>query len=147
METAYISAFSGLAGAIIGGLTSFGSTWFTQREQSRNTHRQAERAKLEALYDGFIHEAVRLFASAVSRQAEDPANLVALFALLSRMRLVSDRAVIAVAVRIEEHILETFLAPSLSTEEMRALVHNGAMKTLLAEFGEACRRDLAARAR
>jgi len=49
LNPAYISAFSALAGAIIGGLTAFATTWFTQREQLRSADRQAERAKMEAL--------------------------------------------------------------------------------------------------
>jgi hypothetical protein len=51
MNPAYISAFAALTGAIIGGLTSFATTWFTQRTQLRNAHREAKRAKLEALYN------------------------------------------------------------------------------------------------
>ena len=62
LNPAYISAFAALAGAAIGGLTSFGTAWLTQRAQLRNAHREAERAKLEALYNDFITEAARLFA-------------------------------------------------------------------------------------
>ena len=51
---AYLSAFAALAGAIIGGLTSFGTSWFTQRAQLRTAHREGERAKLEALYNDHI---------------------------------------------------------------------------------------------
>ena len=61
MDPAYISAFAALAGAIIGGLTSFGTSWFTQRAQLRTAHREGERAKLEALYNDFIAEAARLY--------------------------------------------------------------------------------------
>jgi hypothetical protein len=61
MNPAYISAFAALTGAIIGGLTSFATTWFTQRTQLRNAHREAKRAKLEALYNDFIAEASRIF--------------------------------------------------------------------------------------
>ena len=46
----YISAFAGLAGAIIGGLTSFATSWFTQ-QALRNAGRQAKAAKVEALYN------------------------------------------------------------------------------------------------
>jgi hypothetical protein len=56
VDPGYISAFSALAGAALGGLASFSTSWSTQRNQFRQAHRDAERAKLEALYDGFIVE-------------------------------------------------------------------------------------------
>ena len=62
MNPAYISALSALAGAAIGGLTSFVTSWLTLRTQLRHVHREAEKAKLEALYGDFIAEATRLFA-------------------------------------------------------------------------------------
>lgn len=147
MNPAYISAFSALAGAIIGGLTSFGTSWSTQRAQLRSADRQAQTVKLEALYNDYIGEAVRLYADALTRQAEDPAALVTLFALLGRMRLVSARMVIDAAIRIEDNIFDTYLGPNRTLPEMRSLIREGDMKTLLADFGEACRQDLADRAR
>ena len=40
LNPAYISAFAGLAGAIIGGLTSFATTWLTQRAQLLSAERE-----------------------------------------------------------------------------------------------------------
>ena len=64
MNPAYISALSALAGAAIGGLTSFATSWLTQRTQLRHAHREAEKAKLEALYNDFITEAALRFGDA-----------------------------------------------------------------------------------
>ena len=50
MNPAYISALAALAGANIGGLTSFATSWLTQRTQLRHAHRDAERAELKTLY-------------------------------------------------------------------------------------------------
>jgi hypothetical protein len=143
MNPAYISAFAALAGAIIGGLTSFGTSWFTQRAQLRNADREAKRAKLEALYNDFIAEASRLFVDALTHQTEDPTNMLPLYALVGRMRLVSSRSVIDAAMRIEHHILETYLGPNRSLMEMRDLARQGGIN-ILTEFSEACREDLAA---
>jgi len=65
VDTAYISAFSALGGAAIGGLTSFGSSWLTQRTQLRFTQQEAIRAKREALYAEFVDEAARLYGDAL----------------------------------------------------------------------------------
>jgi hypothetical protein len=143
MNPAYISAFAALAGAIIGGLTSFATSWFTQRAQLRNAGREAKRAKLEALYNDFIAEAARIFVDALTHQTEDPTNMMHLYALVGRMRLVSARAVIDAAVRIERTILETYLGPNRTLHEMRDFARQGGMN-FLTEFSEACREDLAA---
>ena len=79
MNPAYISAFSALAGALIGGLTSFGTSWFTQQTQLRHSHREAERAKLEALYNDFIAEAARLFGDSLTHQTDDITSMVRLY--------------------------------------------------------------------
>ena len=56
LNPAYISAFAALAGAIIGRLTSFATSWITRRTHFRNAQLDAERAKLEALYTDFLAE-------------------------------------------------------------------------------------------
>ena len=146
MNSAYISALAALAGAAIGGLTSFGTAWLTQRAQLRNAHREAERAKLEVLYNDFITEAARLFGDSLTHQTDDITNMIRLYALIGRMRLVSARAVIDAAVRVEDNILETYLGPNRSLHELRDFAHKGGMN-FLTEFSEACREDLAVRVR
>ena len=145
MNPAYISAFAGLAGALIGGLTSFATSWLTQRTQLLSAHREADRAKLEALYSDFLAEAARLFGDALTHQTDDPAALVRLYAMVGRMRLISDRAVIDAAVRVEDTLAETYLAPNRTLRETMEYAHKGGMD-FLTEFGEAARKDLAARA-
>jgi len=68
--------------------------------------------------------------------------MVQLYALASRMHLVAARAVIDVAMRIEETILETYLAPNRNLDQVKDLLREGKMKMLLVEFSEACRDDL-----
>ena len=145
LNPAYVSAFAALAGAIIGGLTSFGTAWFTGQAQLRAADRQARGAKLEALYNDYITEVVRRYGDALTHQTEDPTNMLSLYALGSRMRLVATRRVIDAAVRLDEKILETYLGPNLSLREMQELARQGEMKALLTEFSEACREDLAGR--
>jgi hypothetical protein len=110
LDPAYFSALAALAGAIIGGLTSFSTSWLTQRTQLRHAHREAERAELKVLYDNFIAEASRLYIEAVTNKTDDIddiTGLVGLYAMVGRMRLVSDQTVIAAAMRAEETIIET----------------------------------------
>jgi hypothetical protein len=82
----------------------------------------------------------------LTHQAEDPSKMVPLYALGSRMRLVSAREVTDAALRIDDNILATYMAPNRTLQEVRDLAREGEIKTLLIAFSEACREDLAARA-
>jgi hypothetical protein len=144
VDAAYISAFSALAGASIGSLASFSTSWVTQRTQIRHTQSEAERARLEALYSEFITESARLLGDALSHQKDDVADMVGLYALVGRMRLVSSQAVVAAADHIILGIIATYQGPNLGLHEMREYVEQGRMNYLV-EFGEAARADLVRR--
>jgi hypothetical protein len=144
VDAGYISAFSALAGAAIGGLASFSTSWVTQRSQLRHSFRQAEQAKLEAMYNEFISEAARLLGDALTHQKDDIADMVGLYASVGRMRLMSPRPVVTAAEQVIENIIETYLAPNRGLHEMIDYVKQGRMDILL-EFTEACRQDLAQR--
>jgi hypothetical protein len=75
MEPATISALAALAGATIGGVTSFAATWLTQRPQARVqelTHTQSRR---EELYKAFIQEASKLYGDALVHDTTTSRNL------------------------------------------------------------------------
>jgi hypothetical protein len=144
LDPAYISAFSALAGAAIGGLASFSTSWMTQRTQIRHTQSEAERARLEALYSEFITESARLHGDALSHQKDDIADMVGLYALVGRMRLVSSPAVVAAADEVLLDIIATYQGPNLALHEVREYAREGRMNYLV-QFGEAARADLAHR--
>ena len=139
---AYISALVGLAGVAIGSLTSFATTWMTHRSQAKEKHWEVEVGKREKLFADFIAEATRLYGDAVSHQKDDVSDLVLLYALVARMRLISTRPVVDAAELAMERIVETYLTPNRSLSDMRDLAHSGAM-SFLRDFGEACREELA----
>ena len=141
MDAAFISALSALGGATIGGLASFGSSWLTQRTQLRFSQHEAVKAKREALYVEFIDEASRRYGDALGHQKDDVADLVKIYALIGRIRLVSPRRVVTAAERTLDTISRTYLAPNRSLHEVMDDFH-GAGSDFFAEFGEACRQDL-----
>jgi hypothetical protein len=141
VDTAYISALSALGGATIGGLTSFGSSWLTQRTQLLFSHHETIKARREALYAEFVDEASRLYGDALGHQKDDVADLAKLFALLGRIRLASPRPVVTAAERTFDTIIEAYLGPNRTMHEVLDDVHQGGFHFLI-EFGEACRQDL-----
>jgi hypothetical protein len=149
MDPAYISALAALAGATIGGLTSFSTSWLTQRTQLRHAHREAERAELQTPYQDFITEASRLFVEAMRAKTDDIddiSGLVGLHAMIGRMRLVSDQPVIDAAMQTAEAIIETYLGPDRTIRELMDYARHQGPTNFIVEFSAACRKDLAARA-
>ena len=142
MDAASISALSALGGATIGGLASFGSSWLTQRTQLRFGRLEAMTAKREALYAEFVDEASRLYGDALGHQKDEVADLVKIYALIGRIRLVSPRPVVTAAERTFDTITEAYLGPNRTMHEVLDDVRQRGFHFLI-EFGEACRQDLA----
>ena len=142
MDAAYISAFFGLGGATIGGLTSFLTTWLTHKAQLREKRRDLESANRQTLFNDFITEASRLFGDALSHEKDDVTDMVQLYALMNKIRLWASCPVVTAAEHAMQVIVQTYLEPNRSLHEIRALAAEGRMNFLL-EFSEACRADLA----
>jgi hypothetical protein len=79
MEAAYISALAALAGTVIGGLTSFATSWTTLQAQARAQRLANERDKREALFGRFLEEAAKLYADALQNKRDDASALIGLY--------------------------------------------------------------------
>ena len=141
VDPAFISALSGLAGVTLGGLTTFATNWTTQRSQLREKHQEFERTKREDLFNAFVTEATRLYGDALSHQKDDVGDLVLLYALVARMRLIASRPVVTAAEGTLNAIIDAYLQPNQTLHEIRLLAKNGGMNFLL-DFGEACRAEI-----
>jgi hypothetical protein len=147
MDTGYISAVAALAGSIIGGLTSLVTSWVTQRTQARAGELTRNRRRREKLYGQFIDEASRLYINALGRDeaqaAEQAAELVKIYSVVSQMRFQSSRRVIQAADNIVRKIVDTYAAPKKTFPELREMLHQDAIDPLR-EFSEACRDEFEA---
>lgn len=141
MDAAYFSAFAALAGSIIGGLTSLGTSWLTQHSQLGAQRSARNLDRRETLYRDFVDEAARLYADAFEHDTTQLSNLVKLFAMISQMRIVSSQKVIAGADDVARLIMETYLAPNKSFGDLK-LALEGHMVDPLRIFSEACREEL-----
>jgi len=141
MDPAYLSAFAALAGSTIGGLTSLTASWLTQHVQFRAQQRASDLSRREELYKDFIEEASRLYADAFAHDEAEVANLVNLYALVSRMRVRSSPRIVESADRVVRVIIETYLAPNKTFRDVKEILDNDAMDPLR-EFSHACREEL-----
>jgi hypothetical protein len=141
MNPAYLSALSALAGSVIGGTTSFLSSWLAQGVQSRAQLLLFDKGRRQELYREFVDEASSLYIDALTRDAPDLSKTIKLYALISRMRVVSSSKVIEEALRVGQLIVASYTEPNKSFEEIRAMVSERALDPLCA-FSEACREEL-----
>lgn len=141
MEPAVLTALSAVIGSAVGGSATLATAWLTQRTQGRRERVEAEIRKREQLYVEFIAESSRLIIEAFDHELESPERLTALYSIINRIRLRCSGEVLAAADRTANRIIERYLGPNLSPEELR---HTVLTRTddPLKDFSEACRHEL-----
>src|SRR5215813_6534012 len=144
MDSATISALAALAGATIGGVTSFATTWLSQQTQAKVCARVPELSQREELYKHFLETASSAYADSLSHQASDLAEvtkLVDLYALVGMMRVISSTPVVETADEVVRLIAGSYIAPNKTFMELHQMVESGSIDALRA-FSDACRAEL-----
>jgi hypothetical protein len=141
MDPAYVSAFAALAGALIGGLTSFATSWLTQQTQAKAQQITHKLTRQEDLYKDFIEEASRLYADSLIHDTPDVSQLIRLYVLISRMRVLASTTIVENADKVARLIVNNYLAPNKTFPELRDMVNSGALDPLR-DFSEASREEL-----
>jgi hypothetical protein len=142
MDMAYVSAMAALAGSVVGGLTSSGTTWLSQLAQVRAGEMAHEMKLHEDLYREFIIAASKAYGDALLNSEPHIPELVSLYAMINRMRILSLPHTIACADKIMRTIIDTYFSPNHSVSELRDLVRDGAGIDPLREFSEVAREEL-----
>src|SRR5271169_581943 len=125
MEVAYVSALSALAGSVVGGLISGIATWLSQREQAVAGKRAHDQSRLEDLYKDFILAASIAHGKALTSSEPQIQDIVALYAMISRMRVQSSPRIVACADKIMHGTLGTYFAPNKTIRELHDLLKSG----------------------
>lgn len=142
MDVASISALSALGGSVIGGLTSGFTTWLSQRAQARAVQLAHDKSQRERLYKDFILAASRTFGDAVVSNEPQVQELLALYAMISTMRVLSVPRTVALAEKVMRATIETYFAPNKTTLELHELMRRDTAIDPLKDFSEAARDDL-----
>jgi len=140
MDAGYITALAALGGAALGGFTSFATSWTTQHAQMKAERIASSKSQRQKLYKAFIDGASKAYGDALTHSNLELSGLIELYALLSRMRVLSSAAVIEDADRVVRAIIETYDQPNRSPIEIEEMIRNGSID-LLKGFSEACRRE------
>ena len=146
MDAAYLSALSALAGSVVGGLITGFTTWIGQRTQARTGRLAADLLRRQELFKDFIAAASKSYADAVVSTEPKIPEVVALWAMVSRMRVLCSPATASAAGKTMHKIMDTFFEPPKDTAELRALMKRAQGVDPLQEFSEAAREELQASA-
>jgi hypothetical protein len=141
MDIAYISALSALAGSVVGGLTSGITTWLGLRAQERARQLAHNKSAREDLYRDFIVAASQAYGNAIVSDEPQIQELVALYAMISRMRILSSPPIVACADKIMRATIDTYFAPNKTIRELHELVKSGPIDPLK-DFSEMAREEL-----
>lgn len=144
MDTAFISALSALAGSIVGGLTSGATTWLGHRSQAKAGRRLHNVTQRETLYKDFVVAASEAFGDAVTNSEPKVEQIVTLYGMISRMRILSSPDVVACADKTINSIIDTYFSPNRTFREIHDLIKNGETIDPLREFSEVTRDELKA---
>jgi hypothetical protein len=141
MTPEYVPAVSALAGSMIGGVTSLTAAWLTQSHQATAERLTQEKSRRQKLYKEFIEEASKLYADALAHNQAEISDFVKVYALISRMRVLSSLQTIEKADRVVRMIVDTYFAPNKTLTELRGMLNSPAIDPLR-DFSESCRKEL-----
>lgn len=142
MDIAYISAISALAGSVVGGFTSGITTWMSLRAQARAGRLALNVSHRQDLFRDFIVAASKLYGYAVVSSEPPLQELVDVYAMISRMRMLCSPQLVECADKIMSFTLDTFFAPNKTVRELHEMVKKGTGIDPLKEFSVAAREEL-----
>ena len=147
MNSTVVTAMAAALGSLVGAAASIVTTWITQRTQTIRAHSEWKLRERESLYKEFITEASRLTIDALVHCLERPDQLMALYGILSRIRLMSGEEVVREGEACCRRIMELYGRPNLTTDQIRAVAEGHDLDGMdpLKEFSAACRKELLAR--
>jgi hypothetical protein len=143
IQSTAITALAAIAGSVVGGLASFLTTYFTQRNQAHRDLMLREAAHREELYSLFIKEAANVYVDSLDKTLESPASLIGVYSLVGRIRLVSNDAVLAAAEKVVDAVVESYHQPKTTFDDIYNIYKAGRISQFdpLKDFTEACREE------
>jgi len=105
-------------GSLVGAGASLATTWLTQRTQRIRANTEWRLRERQALYEAFIVEASRMSVDGLIHSLEKPDQLIALYGILSRIRLMAGDVVLRAAEEVCHRIVELYRGPNLTPKSL-----------------------------
>src|SRR3984957_18021844 len=100
--------------------------WLNQRTEETRERRAHDILRRQDLYKDFIVAASRAYGKAIVSDEPQIEDLVALYAMISRMRVISSTGTVECADKIMHKTIATYFAPNKTIRELNDLIMTGA---------------------
>jgi hypothetical protein len=141
MDSTLTSVLAALGGSVIGATTPVVSNFVLQRSQTQRELTNREIAQREELYSEFIRQGTSCYARALTQSLENIDEIVAMFALVNRIRLFASRSVLEAAEAFVRRLVATYGEKNMTIEQIKSVAleqHADPMN----DFALKCRSEL-----
>jgi hypothetical protein len=139
MDPMFIPAAAAFGGSTSGALAAVVISWVTQRRKDQTQCSLRASSQRQKLYKNFIEEASRLYADALTNDKAEISQLVGMYALIGRMKIISSDEVNEAAERAARSIIQAYLSPNRTMVDLPEVLDE---IDPLRDFSEACRHEL-----
>ena len=141
LNPATINILAALSGTAVGSLAPVLSNYVLQKSITERDLLNRQLSQRETLYSDFIQEASRLYADAMIHDLDGLNDLVGLFAIVSRIRLLGSPPVVRAAEDFVKIVVQHYGEPNVTLEQIRSAAL-AAKADPLVHFSAACRKEL-----
>jgi len=141
MDNTLTSVLAVLGGSVIGATTPVLSNFVLQRSQTQRELTNREIAQREELYSAFIQQGTSCYAKALSQNLENLDEIVAMYALVNRIRLFASGSVLEAAEAFVKTLVEKYGEKNMSIDQMKSVALEQHADPLN-DFALKCREEL-----
>jgi len=143
MDNALTSILAVLGGSVIGASTPILSNFVLQRSLTQRELTNREIAQREELYSEFIKQGTSCYARALSQSLDNLDEIVAMYALVNRIRLFASASVLEAAETFVKKLIERFGEKNMSLDQIKSVALEQHVDPLN-DFALKCRSELRA---
>ena len=141
MDSTLTSVLAALSGSVIGASTPVLSNFVLQRSQTQRELTNREIAQREELYSEFIRHGTTCYAKALSQSLENIDEIVAMYALVNRIRLFASRSVLEAAEAFVRRLVEKYGDKNMTIDQIKSVALEQHVDPL-SDFALKCRSEL-----
>jgi hypothetical protein len=121
VDSTLTSVLAALSGSVIGASTPVISNFVIQRSATQREMTNREIAQREELYSEFIRLGTGCYAKALSQGLDNIDEIVAMYALVNRIRLFASRSVLDAAEKFVKKLVERYGEKNMTIEQIKSV--------------------------
>src|SRR6201994_2091524 len=141
MDSTMTSVLAALSGSVIGASTPVLSNFVLQRSVAQRELTNREIAQREELYSEFIRQGTGCYAKALSQSLDSIDEIVAMYALVNRIRLFASRSVLEAAEVFVRMLVAKYGEKNMTIEQIKSVALEQHADPL-SDFALKCRSEL-----